>query len=210
MSKVKQGILGGFSGTIGNVIGGSWKGINYMRIKPVSVANPNTAGQQAQRGAFSAVTDFAKAILNAIIRPLWNPYSSKMSGYNLFTQTNIAAFPSGSFPDPSLLKTTIGTITPTNDCSVAATHANDTVIVGWTDNTGEGQAQSDDVAVVVFQNETSGAIYAEITTTQRNQSPLTIVAPFPMVANDDINVWLSFKDTLGRTGLPKFGSDVAG
>jgi len=41
MGKINQGILGGFSGKVGNVIGGNWKGIDYMRVKPASVANPN-------------------------------------------------------------------------------------------------------------------------------------------------------------------------
>jgi hypothetical protein len=31
MGTIKQGILGGFSGKVGTVIGASWKGINYMR-----------------------------------------------------------------------------------------------------------------------------------------------------------------------------------
>ncbi len=31
MGTISKGILGGFSGTVGTVIGGSWKGIEYMR-----------------------------------------------------------------------------------------------------------------------------------------------------------------------------------
>ena len=42
MGKINQGILGGVSGQVGNVIGGTWKGIDYLRIKPSSVANPKT------------------------------------------------------------------------------------------------------------------------------------------------------------------------
>ena len=33
MGKISQGILGGVSGTVGNVVGGSWKGISYLRVK---------------------------------------------------------------------------------------------------------------------------------------------------------------------------------
>ena len=33
MGIINQGILGGVSGTVGNVVGGSWKGINYLRVK---------------------------------------------------------------------------------------------------------------------------------------------------------------------------------
>ena len=31
MGKIKQGILGGFKGKVGTVIGSSWNGISYMR-----------------------------------------------------------------------------------------------------------------------------------------------------------------------------------
>jgi hypothetical protein len=48
MGTIKQGILGGFSGKVGTVIGGSWKGISYMRSIPQSVKNPRTDGQVNQ------------------------------------------------------------------------------------------------------------------------------------------------------------------
>ena len=52
MGKINQGILGGFSGKVGNVIGGTWKGIDYMRVKPAHVTNPKTEGQVDQRSKF--------------------------------------------------------------------------------------------------------------------------------------------------------------
>jgi len=33
MAKIEHGILGGFSGKVGTVIGGTWKGIDFMRSK---------------------------------------------------------------------------------------------------------------------------------------------------------------------------------
>ena len=33
MATFEKGILGGFSGKVGTVIGGNWKGIDYMRSK---------------------------------------------------------------------------------------------------------------------------------------------------------------------------------
>ena len=57
MGKIKQGILGGFRGKVGTVIGASWNGIAYMRGLPQSVKNPKTAAQQAQRAFFKEVQD---------------------------------------------------------------------------------------------------------------------------------------------------------
>ena len=34
MGKIGKGILGGISGKVANVVGGNWKGIDYLRSKP--------------------------------------------------------------------------------------------------------------------------------------------------------------------------------
>ena len=62
MGKINQGILGGVSGKVGNVIGGNWKGIDYIRVKPSNVANPRTAGQVMQRTKFTVTLEFLQAI----------------------------------------------------------------------------------------------------------------------------------------------------
>ena len=45
MGIIKKGILGGFSGKVGNVVGASWKGIDYIRSLPSTVRNPRTPRQ---------------------------------------------------------------------------------------------------------------------------------------------------------------------
>ena len=57
MGKIRQGILGGFKGTVGTVIGSSWNGIAYMKGRPQSVKNPKTPAQLAQRSFFKEVQD---------------------------------------------------------------------------------------------------------------------------------------------------------
>jgi len=52
MGKIKQGILGGFKGKVGTVIGSSWNGIAYMKGLPQSQKDPKTAAQLMQRNFF--------------------------------------------------------------------------------------------------------------------------------------------------------------
>ena len=59
MGKIKQGILGGFKGKVGTVIGASWNGIAYMKGLPQSQKDPKTAAQMAQRAFFREVQDLA-------------------------------------------------------------------------------------------------------------------------------------------------------
>ncbi|HET6556446.1 MAG TPA: DUF6266 family protein [Prolixibacteraceae bacterium] len=43
MATFVNGILGGFSGKVGTVIGACWKGIDYMRGLATSITNSRTA-----------------------------------------------------------------------------------------------------------------------------------------------------------------------
>lgn len=89
MGVIKKGVLGGFSGKVGPVVGSSWKGIDVMRAMPQSVANPRTAKQVEQRRKFTAASQFASSILDSWIHPIINRQARRMSGYNLFMQWNI-------------------------------------------------------------------------------------------------------------------------
>lgn len=92
MAKIKQGILGGFSGKVANVVGTSWKGRAVMKSQPLSVSNPRTESQQEQRGKFSDIAKLASSILTQFVQPVENPISGNVSGYNLFCKDNKSAF----------------------------------------------------------------------------------------------------------------------
>ena len=81
MGKIKKGILGGFSGRVGNVIGGSWKGIDYMRSEATSIADPKTAKQLEQRSKFRVAVEFAKQVVPLINIGL-KQYATKRSEFN--------------------------------------------------------------------------------------------------------------------------------
>ena len=92
MATFNQGILGGFSGKVGGVIGSSWKGIDTMRSQPSSVTNPRTNAQVANRSRFKSVSQLAAAMLTTIVKPLNDRFAQKMSGFNDFCQRNANAF----------------------------------------------------------------------------------------------------------------------
>lgn len=104
MATFKQGILGGFSGKVGGVIGSSWKGIDTMRSQPSSVTNPRTNAQVSNRSRFKSVSQLAAAMLTTIVKPLNDRFAQKMSGFNDFCQRNAAAFDAiGSFVPANLV-----------------------------------------------------------------------------------------------------------
>lgn len=87
MGKIKQGILGGFSGQVGTVVGSSWKGIAYMRGKAQHVKNPRTAGQTYHRDAIKAVT-MALRPITSTLRLTFAEYAKKMSAFNKAVSVN--------------------------------------------------------------------------------------------------------------------------
>ncbi len=97
MGKISQGILGGFSGKVGNVIGGNWKGIDYMRVKPANVANPKTEGQVDQRSKFSTVLQFLQP-LQGFLKVGFHAYAVKMTEFNSAMSYNVKNAIIGEYP----------------------------------------------------------------------------------------------------------------
>lgn len=66
MGKVQVGILDGFVGKVGTVVGSFWKGLPVMRAYKRSVKDANTNAQQLIRARFATITSLASAFLYAI------------------------------------------------------------------------------------------------------------------------------------------------
>lgn len=98
MGTIKQGILGGFSGKVGTVIGGNWKGIDYMRGKAASVSNPKTEAQLDQRARFGAALKFLQP-LTSFIRVGFKNYAVKMTAFNSAMSYNLNNALAGGYPD---------------------------------------------------------------------------------------------------------------
>ena len=134
MGTIKQGILGGFRGRVGNVIGSTWKGQDVMKIRPASVFNPNTERQQLQRAKFGLVGRFNKAHLN-LIRIGFRAYTKNMTAVNAAMSYNMANAVTGTFPDLSIdfnkAMISMGTLAAVNAVS-AVSEASATVTLNWT------------------------------------------------------------------------------
>jgi hypothetical protein len=93
MAIIKNGVLGNTTGKIGGVVGGKWKDKNYLRTYVIP-ANPNSVGQQAQRGKMSAAVAFAKLLTGQIFNVYTDGFQKSMSGFNAFIKANVAYFAS--------------------------------------------------------------------------------------------------------------------
>ncbi len=66
MGKVQQGILDGFIGKVGTVVGSFWKGKPVMRGYKRQIHDAQTEAQQLVRTRFAAINSLSSAFLSAI------------------------------------------------------------------------------------------------------------------------------------------------
>ena len=91
MGKIKQGILGGFRGTVGTVVGSSWNGIAYMKGKPQSVKNPKTDAQLQQRVFFKDLQQLVSQLSDEQLASLFPTVTRGMTRRNMLTRQLAAA-----------------------------------------------------------------------------------------------------------------------
>lgn len=66
MARIRNGILGGYRGKLGNTIGQVYRGVEVVRALPQSVDNPNTPAQQEHRTAFADLARLLSGANNCI------------------------------------------------------------------------------------------------------------------------------------------------
>tara|TARA_R110002051_G_scaffold172001_1_gene242470 strand:- start:199 stop:840 length:642 start_codon:yes stop_codon:yes gene_type:complete len=154
MGKISQGILGGLSGKVGNVIGGSWKGIDYLRIKPSSVANPRTEGQVNQRNKFSATIQFLQPNKD-FLKVGYKSFAVKKTEFNAAMSYVLANAITGTAPnfnvDYSLALLSRGNLSSPLNGGVDLSTANQ-VAFDWDDNSTDGNANTTDKSMVLAYN----------------------------------------------------------
>ena len=161
MGKIKQGILGGFKGKVGTVIGSSWNGIAYMRGLAQSVKNPKTAGQQTQRGFFREVMDLAGQFTNEQLAFLFPTAPSGMTRRNALVKQLAAV----SAVDGDTKSVDLGNINslgnaPTDDLpEVAIAAAGENLTISWDGANAFRAEHGEEYPVIFIANVTKKKVY---------------------------------------------------
>lgn len=156
MGKIEKGILGGFSGKVGPVVGANWRGIDVMRSRPKKSGKPATEPQLVTRSKFSLVTQFLAPIKGLLSKYFGQPAGEK-SRVNLATSYHIKDAVTGVLPnfeiDFQKVIITKGELPGLDD---AATEIKPNAVLGisWVNNSGQGQAQATDLVLLVAFNTT--------------------------------------------------------
>jgi len=212
MAKLSSGILGGISGTVGNVVGGSWRGVDYIRSKPATVKNPNTEAQQTQRARFRLVISLLKKIL-----PFINIGFSKgvrnQTPMNRAVSVNLKQAVTGTLSDlkidPEKLVLSQGVL-PGGPSAASDASTAGTVTITWQDNTGESGASADDGAMVLIYNQDKDSVVYRLNAAVRSDGTIDVSIPANW-SGDTIAVYLAFRSALGQdvSGSQFLGSETA-
>ena len=200
MGKISQGILGGLSGKVGNVIGGSWKGINYLRIKPASVANPRTEGQVNQRNKFTITLEYLQATKD-FIKIGYKSFAVKKTEFNAAMSYVLNNAVGGAAPnftiDYSLALLSRGSLSSVFNGSTDLTTPG-AVTFDWDDNSTEGNASTTDKAMVLVYNPDKKESVSVLDGANRTVGSQTVVIP-NTYAGDTVQLFMAFVSADGKT-----------
>jgi len=199
MGKINQGILGGFSGKVGNIVGGSWKGIDYMRIKPASVSNPRTEAQVEQRSRFTTALQFLQP-LRGFLKVGFRNYAIKMTQFNSAMAYNVKNAIIGVFPDYVIdLENSLisrGGLSGALNPSVSSPAAGQ-VAFNWDDNSTDVNTKpTDKVMVLVYNPDKNEAVYLTDGSPRSTESQ-TLTVP-NLYSGDTVHAFIAFISEDGK------------
>ncbi|MDP3431911.1 MAG: DUF6266 family protein [Bacteroidota bacterium] len=195
MGTIKKGILGGFSGKVGTVIGGNWKGIDYMRSKAASVSNPKTEAQLDQRARFGAALKFLQP-LTSFLRVGFKNYAVKMTAFNSAMSYNLNNALSGVFPDyfidyPNALVSRGNLPGALNPQIVSNTPGE--INFSWTDNSHGSNAKANDKVLLVVLNPAKQWAETIVAGNTRSSESQVITVP-QTYTGDEVQCYIAFQD----------------
>lgn len=198
MGTIKKGILGGFSGKVGTVVGGSWKGISYMRSLPQKVKNPRTEGQVSQRTKFS-ITMFYLKPMTAFLRTGWKLYANKQSPFNAAMSYTLANAITGNYPDydidPNKVLVSRGSLLPASNTDIDTSGGN--ITLTWDDNSGISNAKATDKALVAIVNPIKGEAVCDTAGAERMTGSQSVSIPADWTG-DELQAYLGFISEDGK------------
>jgi hypothetical protein len=151
MGIINKGILGPVSGTVGTVIGGSWKGIPYLRSQPTSTRTEFTQPQLNQQQRFATTVSFLQP-MTALLTVSFRDFAVKMSGFNNAVSYTLKNAITGAYPtytiDYSMALVSRGDL-PNAIGPAATVSGTNQIGYSWTDNTGVGKATATDKSILV-------------------------------------------------------------
>lgn len=199
MGIISKGIMGGFSGTVGTVVGSSWQGIDYIRSRPTYRKDRQfTTEQVDQQLKFGLVTRFSHSLAD-LLNLTYKRYSKRQTARNSAVSYLLKNAVAGSSPHFYLNYAKVlvsrGLLLGAKEARAMAGPGT-TITITWGNNAGAGGAKTNDRAIVVaYCPELEQSCYA-ITAARRSSGTTSLEVSGFMGCR--VHTWLSFMTENGK------------
>ena len=192
MGRLTKGILGGFAGKVGTVVGSSWRGIDVIRSLPKKSKRTPSAEQAIQRLKFGLIINFLSPI-TILLRDYYGSNPNQRTRINNAVSYHIQEAITGINPDFTIDYPRVifskGELQPLMNLAATPQAGGDLEFV-WTDNSGEGEALTTDMIVIVAYNDSKKAFETRQLTASRSAMAYTMSFPNSWVGNT-VECWTS-------------------
>lgn len=177
MGTIKKGILGGFSGTVGTVVGANWRGMDVIRSRPKPSGSKPSPLQLMQRDKFALAIKFQNSLRSMQSR-LYGENVGVKSRVNLaasYLLREVVAEVNGLavlLMDRVIV--TKGTLTGFQDLEMTVAAAR-TLNFVWEDNSSQIMAKATDIFCTAVYEEESGEFAIHEGPEQRDELSASVV-----------------------------------
>lgn len=193
---VSNPLIGKSKKSMGNATFSTWKGINVLKEKAVSVANPQTDAQLRRRNALSQIVA-AFRFMPSAIRAGFKKLAIKKSEFNAFSSYNLKnafTYISGStavfVPADALISK--GTIALTPIAAAPADRSNNAIAFSWDAGSLQPGQSTTDVPIMAAYNITLNEWTGEIGDATRADEQDTLALPANWATGNTLRVYLGF------------------
>lgn len=195
MATITKGILGGFSGKVGTVVGANWRGKDIIRSKPKPSSRAPTEKQLLQQMKFKLAVTFLQPV-----RFIQSQYFGSGQGvksrvnqavsYTISdAMTVVAGIPELVFNKVLITK---GDLAPFQNSAVTP-QAGRVLQLTWDDNSAQGNAAATDLCNMICYAPALGTF--EIFTEVATRDLLTASVTLPdYYAGQDVHLWAYFNN----------------
>lgn len=200
MSVVSNPLIGKTRQSMGNATFSSWKGINVLKTKATSVANPRSDGQVQQRGAFSQIVAAFRG-MPAAVRAGYKKLAVRKSEFNAFmSETLDTAFDMTTVGValliPALVKISKGTIAQSPLLTGVADVSLATITCTFATTAPQPGQSVSDKAIICAYNSTQKVWAGGATAGLRSAGTSSTPMPADWVAGNAVTIYLGFYNSL--------------
>ena len=199
MGKIKTGILGGFQGKVGTVIGSTWRGESIMRALPKTAAKAPTESQRIQRLKFKAVSEFLNPLRTTLSTYFGNDTGVK-SKYNMATSYHITNAVEITEAGTQILypRVLVAKGTLFGFQNLTTTPSETVITLNWEDNTVFGNAKAEDTVNVVCYIEEVNTFYVFESIANRDGLTASVTLPQNFLGYN-VEVYAFLYDKVSKT-----------